>query len=311
MTAEPYKYAPGSAREHEAIAMLVDRLHLPADSSMQIQDAMRRTGMGLIEAVLSLKLATPSQIAELSNNKERIPEVEQAGLIEAAMRKMALRRSFDMVEPQGEAVPGDHLVYAHDAYAARSEKMRALRTELALRFPPSNHGATMAVISAAAGDGRSQLAAEMAIAFAQFGKPTLLVDSDMRNPSQHVLFKCKNDVGLSQAITGDERPFMHSVRDNPHLTLLTSGTKPANPLELLATKRFEMLINGWRQNYAYVIFDTPPVTNYADALTVSTLAYRVLLVARAHQTMLKEAKEMLRRLSITQSEILGSVVNHF
>jgi receptor protein-tyrosine kinase len=277
---------------------------------MQIQDAMRHTGMGLIEVVLSLKLATPSQIAELGN-KERRPDVEHAGLIEAAMRKMALRRSFDMVEPQGEAVPGDHLVYAHDAYAGRSEKMRALRTELALRFPPSNQGITVAVISAAAGDGRSQLAAELAIAFAQFGKPTLLVDADMRNPSQHVFFKCKNDVGLSQAITSDDRPFLHSVRDNPHLTLLTAGSKPANPLELLATKRLEMLINGWRQNYAYVIFDTPPVTNYADALTVSTLAYRVLLVARAHQTMLKEAKEMLRRLSITQSEILGSVINHF
>ncbi|MES1146788.1 MAG: CpsD/CapB family tyrosine-protein kinase [Solimonas sp.] len=310
MTAEPYKYAPGSAREREAIATLVDRLHLPPDSIMQIQDAMRHTGMGLIEVVLSLKLATPSQIAELGN-KERRPDVEHAGLIEAAMRKMALRRSFDMVEPQGEAVPGDHLVYAHDAYAGRSEKMRALRTELALRFPPSNQGITVAVISAAAGDGRSQLAAELAIAFAQFGKPTLLVDADMRNPSQHVFFKCKNDVGLSQAITSDDRPFLHSVRDNPHLTLLTAGSKPANPLELLATKRLEMLINGWRQNYAYVIFDTPPVTNYADALTVSTLAYRVLLVARAHQTMLKEAKEMLRRLSITQSEILGSVINHF
>lgn len=310
MTAEPYKYNPGSAREREAIAMLVDRLHLPPDTVVQIQDAMRRTGMGLIEVVLSLKLATPSQVAELAN-KERRPDVENAGLIEAAMRKMALRRSFDMVEPQGEAVPGSHLVYAHDAYAARSEKMRALRTELALRFPPSNQGVTMALISAAHGDGRSQLAAEMAIAFAQFGKPTLLVDADMRNPSQHVLFQCKNDVGLTQAITNDDRPYLHSVRDNPHLTLLTAGPKPANPLELLATKRLEMLINGWRQNYAYVIFDTPPVTDYADALTVATLTYRVLLVARAHQTMLKEAKEMLRRLSITQSELLGSVINHF
>jgi protein-tyrosine kinase len=310
MTAEPYKYNPGSAREREAIAMMVERLHLPPDTVVQIQDAMRRTGMGLIEVVLSLKLATPSQVAELAN-QERRPEVENAGLIEAAMRKIALRRSFDMVEPQAEAVPGSHLVYAHDAYAARSEKMRALRTELALRFPPSNQGVTMAVISAAHGDGRSQLAAEMAIAFAQFGKPTLLVDADMRTPSQHVLFQCKNDIGLTQAITNDERPYLHSVRDNPHLTLLTSGPKPANPLELLATKRLEMLINGWRQNYAYVIFDTPPVTDYADALTVATLTYRVLLVARAHQTMLKEAKEMLRRLSITQSELLGSVINHF
>jgi len=310
MTAEPYKYSPGSAREREAIAMLVERLHLSPDSVVQIQDAMRRTGMGLLEVVVSLKLATPSQIAELAN-KDRRPDIEHAGLIESAMRKMALRRSFDMVEPQGEAVPGDHLVYAHDAYAGRSEKMRALRTELALRFPPTNQATTMAVISAAHGDGRSQLAAELAIAFAQFGKPTLLVDADMRSPSQHVLFKCKNDVGLSQAITSDDRPFMHSVRDNPHLTLLTAGAKPANPLELLATKRFEMLVNGWRQNYAYVIFDTPPVTDYADALTVSTHAYRVLLVARADKTLLKQAKEMLRRLSITQSEILGSVINHF
>ncbi len=307
--AEPYKQN-ANVPEREAIASLVERLHLSSESVAQIQDAMRRTGMGLIEVVLSLKLATPSQIAELSS-KQRRPESENAGLIEAAMRKIALRRSFDMVEPQGEAILGNHLVYAHDAYAARSEKMRALRTELALRFPPSNQATTMALISAAAGDGRSQLAAELAIAFAQFGKPTLLVDADMRNPSQHVLFKCNNDVGLSQAITTNERPFLHSVQSNPHLTLLTAGTRPDNPLELLSTKRFEMLINGWRQNYAYVIFDTPCVTNYADALTVSTLAYRVLIVARAHQTMQKEVKEMLRRLSITQSEILGSVINHF
>ncbi len=316
MSADSLKSNAGLASNHDPLAeALINHLHFSEQDIQAIQNAMRVDNISFTQAAINLQLATAGQVEELTS-PGKPDEDNTLSIIEAARRKVVTgqsqrRRPVEMKEPEETCTPGSSLIIAHDTYNEHSEKLRGLRTELTLRFGPSSQAAMLAIVSPGSGEGRSQLAAELAIAFAQLERRTLLVDADFRSPGQHKLFNCRNDVGLSQAISENANPYLFGVDGQPYLHLLSSGATPSKPLELLSTKRFEQLVNAWRHMYDFVIIDTPPVTTYADALTVSTLVKRVLLTTRAHQTNLADAKEMLRRLSITHSEILGAVVNHF
>lgn len=293
------------------VESLVTDLRLSAQQIEEIRDAMRKNGAGFVEAAISLNLVSSEQAQELVR-KALQQEDHRPSIIEAARRKVLGRRpTVPVQEPDEKCSPSEKLTIAHDPYSERSEKLRGLRTELTLRFGSGSKAVMLAIVSAANGEGRSQLAAELAIAFAQLERRTLLVDADLRSPGLHKLFKHPNESGLTQAIQDGTQPHLVGLEGLPQLHLLFAGPPPSNPIELLSTKRFEQLVNSWRHSYDFVVFDTPPVTAFADALTVSTLVKRVLLTTRANNTNIKDAQEMLRRLSITHSEILGAVVNHF
>lgn len=207
--------------------------------------------------------------------------------------------------------PDQRLIMAHDPYDPRCEKIRALRTELLLRREPSDHANVVALLSPCPGEGRSLLAAELAIAFAQTGHPTLLVDADLRRPQQHVLFGAHNRQGLSQAIEYGTPPQLHSVRGLPRMSVLTAGVVPNDPLELLSSRRFASMMEEWREKFAFVVIDTAPVSHFSDGLAVASLAGRVLALSRAQHTPSKDMRDMLRRLATTRSQILGAVISHF
>lgn len=212
---------------------------------------------------------------------------------------------------ENPGVPADRLVLAHSPYHPRSEQIRMLRTELLLRHEADESANIVAVVSPCAAEGRSQLAAELAIAFAQLNRPTLLVDADLRHPQQHVLFNADNTRGLAHAIAREEVPRFQTVTGLPSLYLLTAGAPPANPLELLSDRCFESMASDWRQHFQFVVLDTPPVSQYADGLAVATIVGRVLSLSRARHTPYRETRDMMRRLGATQSRILGAVINHF
>ncbi|MDP9140313.1 MAG: CpsD/CapB family tyrosine-protein kinase [Pseudomonadota bacterium] len=200
---------------------------------------------------------------------------------------------------------------AHDPYHSRSEQIRILRTELLLRHEDVDAANILAVISPGSGEGRSQLAAELAIGFAQLGRQTLLVDADLRKPQQHVLFNAINVRGLSQALTSEQRPHIQTVAGLPSLFLLTAGPPSPNSLELLSDRCFEDMIHEWKQAFDFVVLDTPPVGRYADGLAVATIVGRVLSLSRARKTSYKDTRNMMRRLAATRSRILGAVINYF
>ena len=218
----------------------------------------------------------------------------------------ALTPLDDVVEP------ARNVLMAHDSLHARSETVRALRTELILRrASPQDRSDVVALMSPCAGEGRSLLAADLAIAFAQTGQPTLLVDADLRNPQQHKLFPIHNVRGLSQAIEFGTSPHLLGVYNVPTLSVLTSGIVQRNPLELLSSNRFAAMVEEWRRTYAFIVFDTAPVGEFADGLAVASLAGRVLTLTRAHHTPFRDMQAMLRRLAATRAQILGAVINHF
>jgi receptor protein-tyrosine kinase len=175
----------------------------------------------------------------------------------------------------------------------------------------AQRGNVIALVGPGRGEGRSQLCAELAMAFAQLGRRTLLVDADLRHPRQHVLFTADNQWGLAQTLALGESPFLHAVEGLPELAVLTSGAIPPNPLELVSHQRFERLIVELRRQYDFVVIDTPAVSLYADALQIATVAQRVLMVTRTEATSFQAMKDTLRRLAVTESKILGAVINKF
>ncbi len=207
--------------------------------------------------------------------------------------------------------PTHRLIMAHDPCDPHCEKIRALRTELLLRRESLDRGDIIALLSPCAGEGRSLLAAELAIAFAQTGHPTLLVDADMRRPQQHVLFGAENQQGLAQAIAHGEPAELQAVRGLPRMSLLTAGVLPKDPLELLSSRRFAAIIDEWRRDFEFVVIDTAPVSHFSDGLAVARLVGRVLALSRARHTPSADMSDMLRRLAATRSQILGAVINHF
>jgi protein-tyrosine kinase len=236
----------------------------------------------------------------------------QALARDAAVRPEVLRElsAADGVLPP-QVAPDARLIMAHDPFDPRCEKVRALRTELLLRRESLDRADVVALLSPGSGEGRSLLAAELAIAFAQTGQPTLLVDADLRHPRQHLLFGAPDQPGLAQAIQFGEAPALQAVHGLPKLSLLAAGAVPGDPLDLLSSRRFAALIEGWRHEFEFIVFDTAPVGPYSDGLAVASLVGRVLALSRARHTPARALGEMLRRLDVTRSRVLGAVVSHF
>jgi len=290
---------------------LILELGLSDLTVQKIYETMASFNISFVDAANRLGILRPETIEEALNNikKRKIPEAG-GGIMETALRRIATDKR--VVLRQAERVtPGPALILAHDSDHPRSERLRALRTELLLLHEAGRGANIVAVVSSGAGEGRSQLCGELAICFAQLGRRTLLVDADMRKPQQHVLFGATNLQGLSEAISLNVKPYLHSVNGLPFMHLLTAGPVPKNPLELLSDGRFANLLTDWRNAYEFIVLDTPPVEQCADALAVATMAQRTLILSRARHTTYKSTRALLRRLGSTQSRLLGAVINHF
>jgi protein-tyrosine kinase len=296
--------------EKELRILLITLFNLSADSIDKIYAEMEPTDLSFSDAAVHLGFVTREEVAIATAKIRGELPANGAGLVENAIRRISADRRI--VVRHGETVkPGEQLILAHDPYNPRSERIRALRTELLLLNEGTRGANIVPILSPCAQEGRSQLAAELAISFAQLGRRTLLVDSDLRKPQQHFLFDSSNTHGLSSALTLGERPDFHPVAGSPAMHLLTAGPIPPNPLELLSDGRFEKLLSEWRNNYEFIVMDTPPVSQCADGLAIATLAARALLVSRTQHTSYRTTRDMLRRLETTQSKILGAILNHF
>ncbi len=193
-----------------------------------------------------------------------------------------------------------------------SDRLCGLRTELLLRHDHRSRPANvLAVLSPGPGEGRSQLAADLAQSFARAGQTTLLIDADLRQPSQHLRFGQSNSPGLADAIADQRMPPLRPLDHAGFLFLLPAGMASGNAVELLSSRTFEILLDGWAHQFDHIIIDSPPANEYPDALALGTIARRALIVNRAQHTSVNASREMLRRLEATRVEILGAVVCHF
>jgi protein-tyrosine kinase len=293
-------------------AALISDLGLTDVMVEKVYEVMQATGSNFAEAAGRLGIIRPDEIERALTRIRagRAREVQEEGMIETAIRRISNDRN--LILRHGErVVPGPQLILAHDPDNPRSERLRALRTELLLLNESARGANIVCVLSPNPGEGRTQLCAELAMSFAQLGRRTLLIDADMRRPRLHALFGSQNQHGLSLAITHNERPYFHPVAGLPFMHLLTAGPIPPNPLELLSDGRFSTLLTEWRNSYEFIVLDTPPVAQCADGLAVATISARALVLSRAQHTTYASTRALLRRLTTTQSRILGAVINHF
>jgi len=298
---------------------LIAHCNLSGQDIDRITETMRTRRQSFSEAALQLQLATRADIEDVSHFVREHSRGIQGGVIENAIRSAQgvgqsgspQGLSTALTVRQGVARLSSELLHARDGDHVRAEKIRALRTDLMLLNDSAQRGNVIALVGPGRGEGRSQLCAELAMAFAQLGRRTLLVDADLRHPRQHVLFTADNQWGLAQTLALGESPYLHAVEGLPELAVLTSGAIPPNPLELVSHQRFERLIGELRRQYDFIVIDTPAVSLYADALQIATVAQRVLMVTRTEATSFQAMKDTLRRLAVTDSKVLGAVINRF
>jgi polysaccharide biosynthesis transport protein len=168
---------------------------------------------------------------------------------------------------------------------------------------------TILITSSISGEGKSEVAANLATTLAQSGKKVLLVDVNMRSPNQHHLWGMLNSMGLSNVIV-DPEDLPQAIQEiTQNLSLLTSGVMPPDPLTLLESDAMTQLMQKVSQQYDYVLLDGPSLVGMADAGILGKLADGVILVVRpgvVTSVGARAAKELLRR---SNSNVLGIVAN--
>jgi capsular exopolysaccharide synthesis family protein len=170
---------------------------------------------------------------------------------------------------------------------------------------------TLAVGSARKGTGSSTMAANLAIAFAQLGERTLLLDANFRRPAQHALFGISADAGLTEVLLGrcNVEKAVVSIAQLNGLAVLCAGPLPPNPHELLSSRALQYLLDLAREIFDVVIIDSPPVLEYADAQMIAARAGGYLLVTRRHKSRMAEVEAAQQRLAPSNATIVGAIVN--
>lgn len=215
--------------------------------------------------------------------------------------------------PAGKAGASGELVVAREPFGAQAEQLRALRTQLLIRW--ANAGVrrrVLVVASPGRGEGRSYLAANLAVAFAQLGERTLLVDADLRAPRQHWIFGVAERPGLAAVLAGRAgRSAALALPQHGPLALLPAGAPPRNPQELLTGPAFAALLAELTAEHELIVFDSPPAAHYADAQSLAFRAGSVLVLARKDRTRERDAGRTVRELGATGARVVGTVLNAF
>lgn len=200
------------------------------------------------------------------------------------------------------------LIVQNDPKSPISESYRAIRTNLQF----SSSGKQLKVIgltSSVPGEGKSITISNIALTMAQDGKKVLLIDSDLRKPTQHKIFGLLNK-GVTNIIAMGA-PFDEVVHKDvfANIDVLTSGPIPPNPSKLIGSEKMSELLKEVSEKYDYILVDLPPILAVTDAAIVGNLSDGVILVVRSGMTAPDEANESKKRLQAGNANILGVVLN--
>lgn len=228
-----------------------------------------------------------------------IGEIDQFGTAKAKKGETSVSaKRYTILDP-------DTPFYVNESY-------KAMRTNItfALAASTSKNKNVFAVASANPSEGKSTTAANIAIALSQMDCKVLLIDADLRKPVQHRIFKVNNKLGLTNVLVQMEI-FEDCVKRDviPNLDLLTTGTKPPNPSEILASEYTADVLSGLSQMYDYVIIDTPPVNVVSDAMVISKSIAGILLVLKYGITSYDDLKEAIRKTELSNTSVVGCVLN--
>jgi len=204
------------------------------------------------------------------------------------------------------------VVAAADPFGEEADSFRELRTELLESVFEDDTRRALAVVSPQRGDGKTYVAANLAVAFSHLGRHTLLIDANMRSPALHRLFGIEQSPGLSSILSRRlETNAVHPSREVPGLFLLPAGPVPPNPLELVQQDGFDFLVQDMLERFDYVIVDTPPTARGSDARVIARAAGAALVVGRKDHSRIADLRRMLGAIGNGPAKLAGVVVNDY
>ncbi|MCB0166148.1 MAG: polysaccharide biosynthesis tyrosine autokinase [Anaerolineae bacterium] len=204
----------------------------------------------------------------------------------------------------------DRLVTARDLFSPNSEVYRMIRSNI--QFMAIDQPITSLVVtSASPGEGKSVTTANLGVVMAQAGLNTIIIDTDLRRPTQHQIFGLDNNHGLTDLLRATKPNLSRYLKktDTNNLYVIPSGTPPPNPAELLGSERMRRLLTKLSEWADVIICDSPPVLAAADAAIMSNRVDGLVLVVQAEKTRLGAAQEALETLQQAGANILGAVLN--
>jgi len=270
--------------------ILVDSGVLRIEDAQRVIDLQREKKIPFGEAAIELGLVTQADIRDALSHQYQYSYVSRASGVD--------------INPE--------LVAAYKPFSHEVDQLRAIRSQLMLRWFDKELGhAMLAILGADRAEGGSYLAANLAIVFAQMGERTLLIDADLRAPRQHVLFRLNNQLGFSSVLAGraEVTSVVKPISYIDNLSVLPAGPTPPNPQELLNRTSTTQLLEWAGLAYDIVLIDTSSLSVGADGMMVAAKAGAALAVARANGTKLKAFKEMIVDLKRSGINVVGSVLN--
>lgn len=286
------------AASSSAFIEMVDPAPIPeSPSSPQI---VRNTALGAIVGIM-LAVGVIALLEYLDNTvKEHtnIQEVTHAPLLSSIPVNTGIER-------------GSRQVYTiADTKSGSAEAISLLRTNLTfagINAPISS----IAITSSLAGEGKSTVAANLAVAFAKGGKTVAIIDADLRKPTQHRIFGVENHFGVTNYVT-DPTATWESLSHRvalPGLTLIPSGPIPPNPAEMVASPRFRQLVEMLEAQFDIVIIDNPPLLQASDGLVLGSFTDGILLVTQFGKTRVDALKSAAALVNQSGTRLVGVVVN--
>jgi capsular exopolysaccharide synthesis family protein len=203
------------------------------------------------------------------------------------------------------------LITYEDPKSPISESYRTVRTNISYASSEDKKIRSLLISSSQPGEGKSTTVANLAIAFAQLRKRTLLVDADLRKPVQHNVFSVNRGPGLSEYLIGDIPELSDVIRETkiPNLSILTAGGLPPNPSELLGSDVMGEMIARLEDEWDLVLFDSPPIVAVTDASMISSELDAIALVVKAGETERSAVDRALDMLKNVKAPLIGAVLN--
>ncbi|NCT83616.1 MAG: polysaccharide biosynthesis tyrosine autokinase [Comamonadaceae bacterium] len=282
--------APADLHDRPIGDLIRDARNLSAAEVEQVLRYQREHGVRFGEAAITLGLASPDDVLH------------------------ALAQQFHY--PLGDAerrLSSPELVALSQPFSLQAEAIRAVRSQVTMRLGrPDAQRQALAVISPASGDGKTYLAANLAVSLAQLGGRTLLIDADLRNPRQHEVFKVSNAAGLSSLLSGrSESQVIQAVEGVPGLFVLPCGPMPPNPLELVERPAFGLLLRELSGKFDHVVIDTAAAALGADACVVASTCGAALVLTRKHENKVAALQDLVASLTGSSVQLLGAILNEF
>lgn len=191
------------------------------------------------------------------------------------------------------------------------EQFRTIRTNIKFSMPDEPLK-TILVTSSTPGEGKSTNAANLGVVFAQEDKRVLIIDADMRKPTQHHTFKTFNKVGLSNVLAR-RSTLQDAIQETfiVGLDVITSGPIPPNPAELLSSQGLDALLQEVKNQYDIIIIDSPPLLSVTDAQILANKCDGAMMILNTGETDKRAAKKAQTLLAAAHTKILGVVLNNY